>query len=313
MLKITKSLLELDSLPIYLAGHLKPDQDSICSCLALAKFLTSLNKKAYVLIEKKDMDLLDWKKDYSLICSEVNDIEYNFIALDLNEKSRLGIYEKDFDNAKFKINIDHHQNNKYEANLTHSKPSMSSTCEIIYQIISSYSKTSLTKDICEYLYSGILNDTNCFSRRLSNKTLTITQELINHDIDYIHILKETYSKRSLYEFKALAKLVNEIQYDGFHYVIIDKQKEEFNKLTHNQIVKKIAEDLRKIEDIDIFILLIKNDDLITGKCMTNKCEIANKIAELFNGGGHKKEAGFTIKESIENILKTIKTYLKNPH
>ena len=51
---------------------------------------------------------------------------------------------------------------------------MSSTCEIIYQIISSYSKKSLTKDICEYLYSGILNDTNCFSRRLSNKTLTIT-------------------------------------------------------------------------------------------------------------------------------------------
>ena len=312
MKNMINTLLNLNNNPIYISGHIKPDQDSICSSLALALFLESLNKKCYVLIEEKDLNILDWKKDYKFIKHEVDDKNYNFIALDLNEKSRLGKYELYFDNANITINIDHHQNNKKEANYIYSNDKVSSTSEIIFNIINTYNKKLLTKSICEYLYSGILNDTNGFTRRLSNKTLTITQKLINKGINYSHILKETFTKRSVYEFKALAKLINEIKFDDFHYLIIDKEKEEFKNLTHNQIVKKIAEDLRKIDEIDTFILLVKNKENIIGKCMTNSKDNANKIAELFGGGGHKKEAGFTTTLNINEILSSIKKYLLNP-
>lgn len=304
-------LSNLDNSPIYIAGHIKPDQDSICSSLALALLLISIGKKAYVLLEDKDKDIIEWKGDYSLIINTINQTDYNFIALDLNEKKRLGNYQKYFDDAKFTINIDHHQDNKNEANFVYSDTKMSSTCEMIYNIIYSFGKEYLHKEICEYLYSGMMNDTNCFSRRLSSKTLSIAQNLINKDINYTEIIKKTYSSRTMYEFKALAKLVNEIKYDDFHYVIVDKKEPEFINLTHNQIVKKIAEDLRKIQGIDIFILLIKQDNTIVGKCMSNISENANKIAELFGGGGHKKEAGFTIEStSINEIILKIKNYLK---
>lgn len=303
-------LSNLDNNPIYIAGHIKPDQDSICSSLALALLLIFIGKKAYVLLEDKDKEIIEWKGDYSLITNTINQTDYNFIALDLNEKKRLGNYQKYFDSAKYTINIDHHQDNKNEANFVYSDTKMSSTCEMIYNIINSFGKEYLKKDICEYLYSGMMNDTNCFSRRLSSKTLSIAQNLINKDIDYAEIIKKTYSNRTMYEFKALAKLVNEIKYDEFHYVIVDKKEPEFINLTHNQIVKKIAEDLRKIQGIDIFILLIKQDNTIVGKCMSNISENANKIAELFGGGGHKKEAGFTIEStSINEIILKIKNYV----
>ena len=301
-----------NSTPVYLAGHIKPDQDSVCSCLALAEFLKELGKNVYVLLEKKDYELISWYNNYSLITNVVNHKHYTFIALDLNEKTRLGIYEKDFDGAVETINIDHHQKNKYEADYTLSLPGKSSTCEMVFNIIKTSGKQYLTKNICSLLYSGMMNDTNCFTRRLSNRTFANAQVLINSGIDYADIIKKTYSQRSLYEFKALAKLVNEIKFDGFHYVVVDKNDDAFKNLTHNALVKKIAEDLRKIEGVDVFLMLIKQDKTITAKTMTNISERANLIAELFGGGGHKKEAGFTVENiSVEKIIKRVKQFLKN--
>lgn len=303
-------LLQLNNFPIYIAGHIKPDQDSIGSCMALANFLNKNGKTAFVLLEDFDKEILDWKPNYSCVVNSVSEKKYNFIALDLNEKKRLGSFEKYFDNAEYKINIDHHQDNKYEADYTLSIPGISSTCEIIYEIINAESKTFFDNDTCDYLYAGIMNDTNCFTRRLSKKTMAIAQKLINFGADYNYIIKKTFSERSMYEFKALAKLVSEIQFDEFYYVVVDKTLPEFKDLTHNQIVKKIAEDLRKIQGIDVFLMLIKSNDSIVAKVMSNVSENADKIAGIFGGGGHKKEAGFTIKNiSVQEIVNRTKEFL----
>lgn len=309
--KLNNLLINLpNNIPIYFAGHIKPDSDSVCSCLALAEYLKNIGKNVKVLLNKKDETIIDWLKDSSLIVNQVTDDMYNFIALDVNEKSRLGEYEKDFDNAKIKINIDHHQNNKYEADYTLSEPGKSSTCELIFNIIGK--KENLTLKICNCLYAGIMADTNCFTRRLSNKTLVIAQKLINFGINYVEIIKETFSKRSMYEFKAMSKLIDTLQFDGFHYVVVDKEKEEFKNLSHNSLVKVIAEELRKIDEIDIFLLLIKNGNTITAKTMTNRCEVADKIANVFGGGGHKKEAGFTVENvTVEEIVLKTKEFLKS--
>ena len=311
MNEFTNILKKLNELPIYLAGHINPDQDSICSCLALALFLKSIGKQAYVLLKDEDLDIINWNPNPKLIINDIKTTNsFNFIALDVNEKKRLGDYEKYFDLAKFTINIDHHQDNKYESDFTISNPNASATCEIIFDIINNYDMNLLTPQICQYLYSGILNDTNCFTRRISNNTLYIVQQLINKNINYSNIINETFSQRSLYEYKALSKVINEIEFDEFHYVVIDKSFDEYKYLTHNQIVKKIAEDLRKIKGIETLILLIKDGNKIVGKCMTNINANANKIAEIFNGGGHKKEAGFTIyDEYIDNIIYKIKLFI----
>ena len=309
--KKSKEVLdELNNLPIYIAGHIKPDQDSVGSCIALAKYLKSKGKEVYVLIEKADEDIVSWKGEDLLIANDVKHEKFNFVAIDLNEKKRLGRYEQNFDNAEFKVNIDHHQDNKYEADFTLSIPGISSTCEIIYEILKNEGKQVFSKDICDWLYAGMMNDTNCFTRRLSSKTMTIAQKLINYGADYVYIIKKTFSERTMYWFKALAKLVSEIKYDGFHYAVVDKSLPEYKDLTHNNIVKQIAEDLRKIEGIDVFLMLIKNGDTIVAKVMSNASECADKLAAVFGGGGHKKEAGFTIKNvKVEEIVSKAKEFL----
>lgn len=308
---LNKTLLNLSSKePIYICGHMRPDQDSVGSCIALAEFLNINGKNAKVLLNKKDYDVIAWLNDTSLLTDNIPEKDYVFIALDTNEKKRLGEFEKLFDNAKYTINIDHHQNNLNEACCTFSKPGASSTCELIYNILTANGKTKLNNTIYSCLYSGMMADTNCFTRRLGNKTLCIAQKLINNGADYINIIKKAFSSRSMYEFKALAKLVNELQFDGFHYAVVDKTKEEFCKLTHNQLVKAIAEDLRKIDGIDVFLLIMKDTETIGAKVMSNISENADKIAEMFGGGGHKKEAGFTTKDiTVEYIINKTKEFL----
>lgn len=308
----TKEVFEkLNDLPIYLAGHVKPDQDSVCSCISLAMLLNSLGKKAYVLLEEKDKDILSWKNDHSFVVSDVHDSKFNFIALDMNEKSRLGKFEELFDKAEFTINIDHHQDNKNEADFTLSQPGTSSTCEMIFKLVNEFGPEHFSFEMCEFLYAGMLNDTNCFSRRLSSETLAIAQHLVNSGIDYKYIIDKTYASRTFYQFRALAKMVNNIKEENeFHYVVVDKSDKAYEKLSHNQIVKQIAEELRKIEGFDVFLVLIKHPDQIVAKVMSNKSANANKIAEVFGGGGHKNEAGFTVKNvDVDLIVKTTKEFL----
>lgn len=307
--KINNILQDLDNkTEIYICGHLQPDQDSICSSLALKEYLKFLGKKVFVLLEDKEKDIISWLEGDSDIKNNISTNNYVFIALDVNDKKRLGVYEKYFDMAKYKINIDHHQDNKYQADYTLSLPTLSATCEIIYNIINQ-NKNAFTKKICSCLYAGMLGDTNGFTRRLTKKTLTIAQKLINFGIDYVYIINKTFSARTLYEYKALAKLINEIKFDGFHYVVVDKSLPEFKDLTYNDILKKLAEDLRKINTIDIFLLLIVTGNTITAKVMSNKSENANVIASIFGGGGHKKEAGFTVTLSLEDIIQKTKQFL----
>ena len=94
------------------------------------------------------------------------------------------------------------------------------------------------------------------------------------------------------------------------HAVVDKSLPEYQDLTHNNIVKQIAEDLRKIDGIDVFLMLIKNGDTIVAKVMSNTSENADKLAGVFGGGGHKKEAGFTVKNmTVEEIVEKAKEFL----
>lgn len=308
--EIKKTLLK-NNLPIYLAGHEYPDHDSIGSCLSLARLLEKLGKEAHVLLNNQDRELLNVHDNHHLVTDTVTHDQYIFIALDLNETYRLINFEKYYKNAQFTINIDHHQGNFTNANLVLSNSNVSSTCEIIYELFVIFGREYLDKSIVSSLYTGIMTDTSVFARRLSSRTLFIAQKLLNYGINYEYLIANTYSKRTLYELKALALLVNEIQFDDcLHYLVIDKSLPQFSELTHIQITKTIAEELRKIDQIDVFFIFIIEKDCIVAKCMSNISKNANIIARLFGGGGHKGEAGFTIKNiSVEEIVSQAKEFI----
>lgn len=306
------SALEKVNLPIYIAGHICPDDDSIGSCLAIGYLLKKMGKEAYILLEYEDKEILCNHPIDCNIVSQVSHNDFAFIAMDLNERYRLGNFEKYISLAKETFNIDHHQGNSVEANHTLTIET-SSTCEIVHDLISIVDK-KLLKDInlCQSLYLGILTDSKGFTKRLSNKTLTIAQELINVGLDYSRLISKTIHYRTLYEFKALALIIKGLKKTkDFWYCVIDKKKKQYRDLTQNEIVKTLSEELRKIDSIDIMLVLIKNENNIVGKVVSNVSENAHLIAKSLGGGGHKGEAGFTTTKTIKEILTSVTNYLNN--
>ena len=314
MFKISRLINVLKSLdkavPVYIAGHTSPDQDSINSCLSLKYLLEDMGLDAYVLLSSSDKNILSWQEHVEKVSNAVTHENYVFIALDLNDTKRLGEFENAYRHAKLTINIDHHNNNTTNANYVFSSSTSSSTCEIIYNLICHSNKKLIDTRLASYIYAGIMTDTNCFSRRITSKTLKIVANLINKNIDYAYINRSTLWKRTKDEIIATGKLAEEIkEKNNFKYVIVDKTLPLFSNISLNDLTKKVAEDLRRLSDLDIFVMLINLGDKITSKVMTSTRPIADKIATLFGGGGHKKEAGFTTNLDENTILKQIEEFL----
>ena len=93
---------------------------------------------------------------------------------------------------------------------------------MVYELISLFGEKYFDENIRDSLYAGIMTDTGSFARRLSPKTLIIAQNLINNGVNYERLIRACYSHRTLYELKALAILIEELKYENFHYVVMDK-------------------------------------------------------------------------------------------
>ena len=296
--------------PIIIAGHENADMDSIGSSLAMAYFLEKIGKKdVSVLIEKKDMYKIHWFKNEKFITNNIQKNDYVFIMVDLNRKKRLGKFEAYFDNADFTINIDHHESNKEESNYIISDENISSTCEMLFNLMNEFD-TKIDKNIAELLYAGILTDTTGFSHRLTPKTFAITSKLLECGVDYKYITKKVFLERTMKEAKALSKILNKISLDVFHYVIIDRKDPVFSDLEYSMLFKKMVPILKNIEEVKVLGIFLIDEGRVFGEFKSNVDIDLSKLAIKFGGGGHKDSAGFESELPIEDILEISKEYIR---
>lgn len=223
---------------ILIAGHQNADYDSICSCLALTHFLNKLGKTAYTLLEETEMDKTYWLNTKYIIHEFTNN-DYIFILLDANRKNRLGALEKYFDNAQLRINIDHHGGGLNESEHIFISEHISSICEILYNLINEYNDM-FDKEIATLLYSGIASDTNSFYKRTTSATMKAASHLLQYDIDASYVIKHTCKNMTITEANLLADMINNIVYDDFHYIILDRKNKLYTDVPYSTIFKKCA-------------------------------------------------------------------------
>ena len=245
---------------ILLAGHKNTDYDSICSTLALTTFLNKIGYKAFILLEKKDIPKLDWYGNLNYVVSEydIND-KYNFVLLDSNRKSRLGVFEKYFDKAYIKINIDHHEDNKNESNYIFVDENISSTCEIVFNLLKLF-ENKIDKDIATLLYAGIVCDTNCFYKRVTPNTMDVCSKLLKYNINNNYIIKNVYKNISMDETKILIDMFKNLKRDILYYIIMDRQDKLYRDVDYSVIFKKCASYIYDVSNIDVIGLFLKELD-----------------------------------------------------
>lgn len=293
---------------IVIAGHISPDCDAISASFSLASFILKIfNKKSIVLLEEypekysflKGKEFLYNKQDYKDLSPDL------FIAVDCGSIDRLGEAKSVFERSKKTVNIDHHISNDSFAQVNFVDPKSSSTSQIIFEILKDLDV--LDDDIATTIYSGIVFDTCGFKHNsTSSRTHQIASELLNYNIDISMVHTKILNHNTLAKAKVLSKAIeNIVVYKDFCYSILNRETIINECSADYSDVEGISSYLLDIEGINIAVFFYEYSNSRIKVSLRSKKIDVNKIASIFNGGGHKLASGAILKTSLEEAVKLV--------
>lgn len=303
---------------ILITSHINPDGDSIGSTLALLLALNNNNEENKVIrlvLQDEVPSFLKYIK-HSFLIEKRNMIEtkYKFdllIALDSADLQRIGNIKDFISDETTLINIDHHISNMKFGDFNYVDAEASSASEIVYRLIKEMG-FEISLDIAEALYTGIASDTGNFAySNTSSETLLIASKLKEVGIDNEKISQYLYSNKSEKQLRILGlalenmKFYEDVKLNLFYLRQTDLKRFDAKK----EDTEGVVEMLRSYKECEVALFLREEADGTIKGSFRSKGRDVNEVAQLFDGGGHKKAAGFqsdkTEKEIIEMILKKL--------
>ena len=322
---------------ILIMGHSNPDFDSVGSCVGMARFAMSVNKQydrhcpINVVIDKQSENFN--------ICNEqlisipaYEDVFINreaakdlvrpntlLIICDVNNKR---IYEAPelVDMVRDIAIIDHHRLAEalpFEPFLQYVETTKSSASEIVAEILY-YSKfgDELHKEEAEVLLSGIMLDTQNFTRNAGAQTFEITRylyscgahtgvvrEFFNESLDELLLTGEFESKARIYK--------NDV---AITWMTLDRPAKGEDRV----IAAKVADNLLKVKGVKASFALIKIDNDVVISARSKGAVNVQLILERLKGGGHFDIAGAQVRNSsltraCEMLKDAIDDYFEYDH
>lgn len=294
---------------ICIAGHKAPDGDCIGSVMALYEFLKPLNKNITACIDGRIPYNYQEFVDENILLQEYNNEEFDLLfILDCSDADRLGKFKDVFIKAKKSVCIDHHITNNSYADINIIDSSMSSTGELLYDVLKT-SGNKISMEVATYIYLAILTDTGKFSySNTSAETHKKTAELIELGVNVSEIDNIVYNSKPSNVVKAFIDCIStiELYYDNkLGIAVITNEILEKNNVDMGDI-DGVVEFIREIKEAEVSCVLKEYETNNTKVSLRSKNHIdVSSISVMFNGGGHKKAAGFEIDDNIQNTKKII--------
>ena len=292
-----------------IAGHIRPDGDCVGSCLATYNYITTYYPQIEVSLYLQPIpNIFKFMKNADKIISDCTaDKEFDlFIAQDCGDAKRLGNAAKYFESAEHTICVDHHVSNQNFAEHNYIFPDASSTCELIFELLPD---ERIDREIAECIYTGMVHDTGVFQYSCtSRKTMEIAGKLIEKGINFPKIVDETFFTKTYNQNRimGLALMKSVLHLDGkcISSVITKQEMQEYDVLPKH--LDGIVSQLRVTKDVEVAIFLYELEDG-EFKVSTRSKELVDlsEIAVKFDGGGHVRAAGFSMKGEPEQIIEAI--------
>jgi phosphoesterase RecJ-like protein len=310
--KISKIIKQ--SKTFFIAGHIKPDGDSIGSALALASVLNRTGKKACIYSIDEIPKFVKFLKGSNKIkkTTRKNDRFDCAIILESVNFSRIGDIITTIQTKKI-INIDHHLTYTDFGNVNYIVPSTSSTAELVLNIFE-YMKIKLLKHEAECLYTGIVTDTGRFQQVNTTPNSHIASaKLMECGVDVNKVYKEIYEKGSIKALKlqGLALYgIKTILNNKVSYILLTK--DIFKKTgTSEGDSEGVVNYTLRIDGVIVGCVFKEVDGQITKVSFRSVRDFdLLKVVREFGGGGHKNAAGCTINAGINEAVKIVADVLR---
>lgn len=300
---------------IALFFHELPDFDALGSVYGFKAYLQNKYPKKDIRII--GLDTLGSQFENELFQLDKDHVPNDFLAqslgivLDTANAVRIWSQRQNF--CEELVCIDHHPNVDAVGDSEWKDPSYSATAEMIAELILEWDESKVKDIVCNYLYAGMLTDTNRFLYpSTTTRTYKIVEQLMTkglnrqlvHNVVYLSNLEELKFRNYLF---SLAHFEQEI---GLAWVKIPKGS--FARYD----VKKMSyvNTLGGIKGIQIWASFYYDEDVKKWKGSLRSASLPiNEIAKKYCGGGHALASGMTLEKQadITLVINDIKEYLKN--
>lgn len=320
-----KQAIEQGQRPM-IVSHVKPDGDTLGASLALYLIFKNLTSTSSPCFARGEIGGVRGGERPFLFCRDKAEEQFSFIketyqysqsiedavrfnpdfifCLDCADLKMAGIenVREVFPKAKI-INIDHHISNPRYGDVNLIIPRASSACEVLCDCFKKCG-ISINSRIASFLFLGIFTDTNNFSNAATTpQALFAAAELWRYGI-FISDIKNNILKNKTIAFLKLwglalgrIKYNEELNIASTYITINDLDSLGFETDSLDGLSNFLNANL-KVETIAVLKEL--GDGTVKGSLRTTNDDIdLSKLARVFNGGGHKKASGFSVKGQIK--------------
>ena len=290
-----------DKKNIIIFHHINPDGDCLGSQFGLKLWLKKLFPDKNIFATGDNETLFNFLKwDFDKFDFDDDNLLKNSLAIvvDANYQNRiknLEILEK----ISVKVRIDHHpEDDDLDYQIRWVDSNYCAAAEQIADLIFTYDKNSIDKEIASYLYLGIYTDSGrFFYDKTSARTHAITSWLMKTKFDFNQIHQQL-AKRTLKDLALQKEVFNNFKVQDnviYYFMTLDKRKALDLNLNEANRVDLLA----NIDQYNIWIFFIENEDHTIRVRLRSNCKNVNQLAKLYGGGGHILASGAI----IENELK----------
>lgn len=309
--KLLKEIKKYDR--IIIARHVGVDPDALGSQLALKAIIKEKfpKKEVYAIGTPAARFNFMGKLD------KVSNFNYDnslLIVTDLPDKRRMDNVGFEFDKFSYTIKVDHHPFIEKFCDFEIIDDKASSTCQMLIEFCLA-NKLKMTEEIGRLLFVGLVADTNRFMFEYTTaKTFKLVASLVEKTGIDINELYDKLMERPENEVRMFGYM-NEhmvIEDNGLAYIIVDDEllkKYQVDPACPSNLINNF----QYLKDVKIWMSITEDKHQNNVRvAMRSKGIIINKLAEQFNGGGHKFASGARLKDmdEIENFLQAVRDLCK---
>ena len=316
-----KERLESRDLKAVIIPHISPDGDAAGSCSALWQVLDRVGIQAQLMTCDYIPDYLKWLKRIPDAISFQNrpkeckhwlhqaDILF---MLDHNTVAREGDLEpfvKEFKGEV--IMIDHHPDPD-DVTYRISDTSVSSTCELLYNVISRVlGKEVIDTDIANAIYTGISTDTGGLSHNSSHpQTYRIIADLLEAGLDKAYIHERIYQMNNLSRLRLIGNvLLNKLEVnEQYPVAIMPITREELDRYNYKDgDLEGLVNIPLSVHNVCVSVQITERRERVKLSFRSKGNVPVNEWAKaFFNGGGHLNAAGGQMDLPLAEVVRKVK-------
>ncbi|MEJ7892481.1 MAG: DHH family phosphoesterase [Solirubrobacteraceae bacterium] len=296
---------------LLLCTHEHPDGDALGSLAAMQLALTQLGKDALSFMAAAEFPL-PYEYRFLTVDRLVMEIPEDLTArtvvfLDCGNIDRNSLRP---DGARSVVNVDHHHDNTRFGTVNLVAAEASSTAEIVWTLLAPLG-VSLTREIAEALYVGLVTDTGKFMyENTGPEAHRMAAALHEAGIDAQAIYRHLFENIPVEKLDLLARgLANLQRFDGGALSLAYLSKADYEASGAEEGYSEGAVDHLRALDGTVVAALVR-DQLGPGRDGMRKISLrasddrvdVSMIAREYGGGGHRRAAGFSTEAAMPELI-----------